>query len=316
MPRLLLFAAALLALLAAACGSERPSAPPRPTPTPTLAGAPPAGARTVTDMAGRQVALPETIERVAVLSPSAADYAAAFGLEVIGRPSDVPGPESARAVGTSLAPDFPAIAALQPDLVLADALTQGARIPDFDRFTLPVYLIAAADYRAILQAIDRLGEALDRTGRAADLRAEIESRVTAAALAARDARDRLGPRRVLVLTGEGRDVFAAGAESYIGNLVSILAADNAAASPPEGGPLRGFGVIDPGAAAALQPDVVLILPAGQGTLEAQLRADPAWAATPALRSGRIATLDRTLFLRAPGPRIAEAVETLQRIIWQ
>ncbi len=307
--------AAALLVAGAACGSERQTAPPRPTPTPTLEGSRPAGARAVTDMAGRAVELPARVDRVVVTAPAAADYARALGLEVIGQPSDIPAAEGARPVGSTLNPDFPAIAALAPDLVIGDAAVQGARIADFDRFTLPVYLVQATDYLSILEAVERLGAAVGREEEAAALRAELEKRVVAAALAARERRAARGAPRVLVLTGAGRDVFAAGPATYIGNLLSILGAENALASPPGGGPLPGFGVIDPGAAALLAPDVVLVLPAGDGGLAAAIRRDPAWAQTPAVRAGRVETIDRMLFLRAPGPRIAEAIETLLGLLW-
>lgn len=315
MRRAPLLAAIVVALLHAACGSERQVAPPRPTPTPTLAGAPAQGARTVTDMAGRQVMLPERVERVVVTAPAAADYARALGLEVIGQPSDIPPIEGARPVGTSLSPDFPAIAALAPDLVIGDAAVQGARIPDFDRFTVPVYLVQATNYLAILDALERLGEALDRAEEAEAARAAIEARVAGAALAARERRAGARELRVLVLTGAGRDVFAAGASTYIGNLLSMLGAENALTNPPDGGPLPGFGVIDPGQAALLAPDVVLVLPAGDGGLDTLIRQDPAWANTPAVRNGRVHAIDRLLFLRAPGPRVGEAAEALLELLW-
>lgn len=314
MRRLLPALAAACLLAAAACGSERQQAPPRPTPTPTLAGSGPAGDRVVTDMAGRAVRLPARVERVVVTAPAAADYARALGLEVIGQPSDIPPAAGAQPVGSTLNPDFPAIAALGPDLVIGDAAVQGARIADFDRFTLPVYLVKAADYLSILDAIERLGGAVGREEEAAALRADVEARVVAAALAARERRGAAGPR-VLVLTGAGRDTFAAGPATYVGNLLSILGAENALPNPPEGGPLPGFGVIDAGQAALLRPDVVLILPAGDGSLESRIRSDPAWAAAPAVRSGRVYVLDRMLFLRAPGPRIAEAIETLLELLY-
>jgi iron complex transport system substrate-binding protein len=306
---------ALAGLLLAACGTERQYAPPRPTPTPTLEGGTVAGDRVVTDMADREVRVPERVERVVVIAPAAADYARALGLTVIGQPTDVPGAEGAAPVGTTLNPDFRAIAALEPDLVIGDAAVQGARIPDFDRFTRPVFLVRATDYNAILEAVDRLGEATGRQDAAAALRAELENRVITAALVARERRAAAGPLRVLVLTGAGRDVFAAGTTTYIGNLLSILGAENALASPPEGGPLPGFGAIDPGHAALLAPDVVLVLPAGEGGLDGAIRRDPAWAHTPAVRDGRVYVIDRMLFLRAPGPRIGEAIGSLLALLW-
>ena len=83
----------------------------------------------------------------------------------------------------------------------------------------------------------------------------------------------------------------------------------------DGGPIPGFGVVEIGAAAALKPDVVLVLNSGQGGLAAQVSSDPAWAASAAVQQKRIIDLDITLFLRAPGPRAGEALETLAKLLW-
>lgn len=304
------------ALAVAACGEEEPPVPPRPSATATVVVTAPAASRTVTDMTGRTVALGETIRRVVVLSSSAADYAAALGLNVVGRTSDVD--ESAApgstVAGSTLSPDFNAVARLAPDLVIADAAVHGSRTPDFDRFGLPVFVLKAADYNAILDALTVLGQATGREAQAAAASEAIKARVLAASL---DARTKAAgsPPRVLILTGGGLDVFAAGSNTYAGNLLSILGAENVLGATPEGGPLPGFGVVEVAQAAELAPDVVIVLPSGAGGITETILAAPEWAGTPAIRNGAIRTLDTGLFLRSPGPRIAEAVETLADALW-
>lgn len=308
-------AVALLAGVFAGCGKAAPAVPPRPSPTATVTASGTNGGRQVTDMTGRSVSLPEEVRTVVALSPAAADYAAAIGLEVLGRTSDTPADvaPTAKLVGSAISPDFNAIEALAPDLVLADAAYQAGRTRDFDRFSRPVYMLKANSFSEVLAALTAMGEATGHGPEAAAARDQLETRAEAArgVAAARG-----GAPRVLVLTGGGRDVFGGGSATYIGSLLEYLGATNVLGSVPDGGPIPGFGVIDVGAAAALAPEAVLILPSGQGGLDAQIKADRAWAGVPAVKQDRVAVLDTSLFLRAPGPRAGEALEKLVAVLWR
>lgn len=302
------------AILFGGCGKAADPVPPRPTPTPTIAANVTAGPRSVTDMIGRQVRLTEEVRVVAVMSPSAGEFAAALGLAIAGRTSDTP--ESiapgAKVTGSSLSPDFTAIATLEPDLVIGDASFHGGRTRDFEKFPYPVFVIKAGSYDSVLETLDALGAATGRAGEAASAKADIEARAEAVRARARQAGN---PPKVLLVTGGGRDVFGGGTGTYTGSLVEALGAVNVLGAAPEGGPIAGFGVIGVAQAAATNPDVVLVLPSGQGGLAEQIRSDPAWAGTPAVRDGRVHELDVSLFLRAPGPRVAEAMETLYGLLW-
>lgn len=307
----------LAAALAAACGEERQVAPPRPTATPTVEAVVTAGVRTVTDMTGRSIRVPDSSDRVVVLSPSALDFAVALGLEIVGEPTDVGSAATgADPVGTTLNPDFPAIAALDPDLVIADAAYHGSRTRDFDSFPYPVFILSATNHESIRDAFNALGEA---TGRAEDAANALDKVDTAVARILDEAQDRIGsadPKpRVLVLTGGGRDIFGGGTTTYVGSLITTLEAENVLGEVPEGGPIPGFGVIGIGESAATNPDVVLIISSGEGGLADQIAADPSWPKVPALVNNRIHELDRELFLRAPGPRMPEALETLLPLLY-
>ena len=309
-------AAVLLAgSLLGACGKEPEKVPERPSPTATAVTTTQTGdSRTVTDQAGRTVAMPMEVRTVAALSPAAADFATALGLTVVARTTDTaadayPG---ARAAGSAISPDFNAVAAADPDLVLADAAYQSGRTRDFDRFSKPVYVFKAASYSEVLTTLTALGEATGKQEVAAAARTGLEARANEAVSRARA---KGGSPKVLVLTGGGRDVFGGGAGTYIGSLLSLLGATNVLGSVADGGPIPGFGVIDVSAAAALNPDAVLLLPSGQGGLAEQIKASKAWAEVPAVKQGRVVDLDTTLFLRAPGPRAREALEKLVALLW-
>jgi iron complex transport system substrate-binding protein len=315
--RALLCSLALFALLAAACGKANDPVPERPTPTPEISAPTRATSRTVTDGLGRSVSLGETVRRVVALSPSAAEFALALGLEVAGRSTDTAATvaPNAKPVGSAISPDFAAVAALEPDVVIADATYHSGRTRDFDRFAYPVYVLRAGTYGEVLATLQALGEALGRTDEAQVAAAVLQQKADAArAQAAAGMRAGAVPR-VLILTGGGRDVFAGGETTYLGSLLAELGAVNVAGTASEGGPVPGFGVIDVTQAASLLPDVVLVLSSGEGGLVQRIRESPAWANTSAVKQQRVLDLDTTLYLRAPGPRAGEALDALAKVLW-
>jgi iron complex transport system substrate-binding protein len=307
--KLAVLAAGIL-LLAVACGEARAPVEARPTSTPTLERVTSAGSRATSDMLGRRVEVPTRAERVVALSPSAVEFAAALGVDVVGRPSDG-APAAAGTIGPSISPDFNAVAALRPDLVLADASLHGARIKDFDRFPYPVFVLKAGSFDEVIAALSALGEALGRPEKAAEAIADIRARVDAVLDRVRG----MPAPTVLILTGTGRDTYAASNATYAGSLVTKLGGRNVLGAVPSGGPIAGFGLVEVGQVAGKNPDVVLVIPAGPGGLVEELRASPAWVGGAAVRAGRVYELDTGLYLRSPGPRAADAIEQLARLLY-
>jgi iron complex transport system substrate-binding protein len=312
-----LTAGCALVVLLGGCGNKPAVVPPRPSPTATIAATAKSGPRTVTDQLGRTVSVPETVTNVVALSASAADLARALGLEVVGRTTDTPAEAapSAKTVGSNSSPDFNAVAALNPDLVIADAAYQAGRTRDFDRFAFPVFVFKDGTYDEQLAALTALGDATGRSDAAASARQAIETHTASLVAKARDAGASKPAPKVLILTGGGRDVFGGGANTYLGSMVALLQGTNVYTPSADGGPIAGFGVIDIGQAATLNPDVVLVLSSGTGGLVAQIKSDARWANTPAVKQGHVFDVDTGLFLRAPGARAVAAGDALYLLLW-
>ncbi|MEX1102919.1 MAG: ABC transporter substrate-binding protein, partial [Dehalococcoidia bacterium] len=301
----LVLAMALAGFLALACGEEEPPVAPRPTATPTLEGGVPRGGVAVLDMALRTVHVPAEVRRVVALSPSALEYVAAFDVEIVGRASDATFPAeaaSAPTVGSTISPRFDEIAALEPDLVIADAGLQGALRRSFDEFPYPVFLIKVATYEESLHAFRAVAEAGGQKERGEELVAATEEKVAAA----KESIIGKAQPKVLILTGSARDVYAGSDASYAGSLVTLLGATNVMGAAPQGAPIAGFGLVEVEQAAATATDVVLLVAGGQSDLRAQIEASPAWAESQAVRDGRVIALDAGLFLRSPGARSGDA----------
>ncbi len=70
---------------------------------------------------------------------------------------------------------------------------------------------------------------------------------------------------------------------------------------------------------AAQPDVVLIMPCGYGAEKAaaefaQIARPAGWERLPAVRAGRVFAVDANSYFSRPGPRLAEGVEHLAKIL--
>lgn len=262
-------------------------------------------------MLGREVGLPEEVSRVVALSPTAYDLLVTLGLEPVAATSDAPAGGGGTAIGRTMSPNFQAIASLAPDLVVADARFHSGLVRDLDAFPFPTFFVEVNGYTDALEALRVLGKAVGRADRAAQAADAIDRQ----AIALRERVRQASPPRVLVLTGIERDLYAASRATYVGDLLEFLGATNVVADAPPGAPLPGFATTSPGDAAMLAPDVILVIPAGEGMLAEQLRSDPAWADVPAVRAGRVYALDVRKFLRAPGPSVVDALTDLARLLY-
>jgi iron complex transport system substrate-binding protein len=121
--------------------------------------------------------------------------------------------------------------------------------------------------------------------------------------------------RVLLLTGAGTEVYAGSDATYAGSLLKKLGATNVLGAAPTGAPIAGFGVVEVSQVATTNPDVILIIPSGTGGLADEIQSSPLWAGVPAVKNGRVFEVDRQVYLRAPGPRVAGALEELAALLY-
>jgi iron complex transport system substrate-binding protein len=243
---------------------------------------------------------------VVSLSPSATEVVAALGaadyLVGVDDYSTFP-PEVTRLprVGNFLSPDVEAIVRLRPTLVVVDDIhAQAAEtLGGLGLSTLVCPMHGIPDVK---RAITAIGQHLGRAPRAAELVAAIDHAIDDAA-AHRPARK----PRVLALIdrtpGGPEGMVAAGAGSWIGELLAIVGGDNVLATHPDRYPrLSREEVI------RAQPEVIFdIHPAASA-------ADPVadWASVPvpAVTARRVLATTSP-YLTAPSPRIAAALAELR-----
>lgn len=324
--RLLIPVLAILAMLVAvACGGDDDD---ETTPTPTDTGTPAASATaaaspsapasaypvTVTDLLGRSVEIKAKPTTIVAISPTAVEFVYAVGGTVVGRSSSVDFPEAAKAakdIGTAYQPNFEAILALKPDLVVADSVIHAQpnlRQP-IEQLSVPVIFAGADSYQKVLDGLALMGQVLDSEESA-------NKAITDITKARDDAKAAIAGKQisaVALIADRDNTLYAAKDASFAGDILAQLGITNPAASQPDSGPFPGYTVLAPEKMIEFNPDFIFaITPAPQpaprlATLIPQI---PPFKGLKAVTSNHVVDADVQLFLQAPGPRIAEAFKVV------
>lgn len=236
-------------------------------------------------------------ERVISLMPSATEFVYALGAEgaLVGRsthcdyPLDV---QDVPSVGTGLDPDLEAIMALDPTLVLASGAQSGLDVLEPLRASgVDVLLLPDASVDSALSAPALLGTRLGRAAEAEALALEMR--------AALDATPRTGEgERVLIFVGHS-PFFVAGADTFVGGLLELSGAENAAPS--------GWSAVDREFILVAAPTAIIDATGADTTTWSGLED------VPAIAAGRTCPIDPDVVSR-PGPRIGEAAQAFSRCL--
>jgi iron complex transport system substrate-binding protein len=245
--------------------------------------------------------------RVVCLAPSAAEllFALDAGGLVVGTAEHSDEPMEARnlpRVGSYARPDLERVLALRPDLCIAvQDGTPPQTLARLGELGIPVVLMATGNLEELFGSMLATGRAVGREERAEALVADLRTRMEAVRLRAAQAERR--PRVLFQVSGPR--IVAAGPKSLLGQLIAFAGGDNAAPADPAYPQLSAEQVM------SMAPEVVVAFDMlGQDQGMAGWPDDPR---IPAVRDHRLYTVAPALFAR-PGPRLAEALEALARII--
>jgi iron complex transport system substrate-binding protein len=257
-------------------------------------------------------------QRIVSLAPSLTETLFALGLgdRVVGVTRFCAHPPEARElpqVGGYLDPNYEALVAMEPDLVvlIPSSAETGRRL---ESLGIPVLRVDQHDVAGVLQSITVLAETCGVPGRGAELRASIEKRLTSVAgLVAGIPR----PRTVVVVghdVGGGvvRRVWAAGPDTFYDDVLAVAGGVNAVV-----GGISRYPELSREGLAALDPDVVLDVIAGveeRGIDLDEIRAG--WRELVELRvvrEARVSILEGDVMV-VPGPRLPEMVERIARAL--
>jgi iron complex transport system substrate-binding protein len=259
-----------------------------------LAALPTRAALEAVDDRGRRVRLDAPPQRIVSMLPSLTETVCALGAcdrlvavddfsnwpASVGRLPRVGGLEDAQ---------VEAIVALRPDLVLLAGSTRA--LPRLERLGLKVLALeprSLADFQRVAVQLD----AVLGTGRARALWQQVQDELDQAA---RAVPPRQRGQRVYVEVGSGP--YAAGAASFVGELLARVGGDNIVAAA-----MGPFPRLNPEFVVRADPQVILLTDG-----RADLAARPGWPAISAVREGRVCrfTPAQADLLVRPGPRLGQ-----------
>jgi len=263
--------------------------------------------RDVKDEIGRKVHLPDNPQRVVCLAPSLTEtvYALGLGTIVVGVTDFTDYPPEAQSkpsVGGLADASIERIVSLRPDLVLSlGVINREETVDELGHLGIPVYVVNPQGLHGILESIQHVGDALNRSGEAQRLLQHLEEQ--RAAIAVRVAKL---PRPKVLAVIWYDPVITAGSNSYITDVITAAGAQSVTADMAQVWPQISLEEV-----LRRAPDVVLLVRGVHGGItEEDLRSHAGWDQLKAIHDHHVIYMGERLF--HPSPVVFEALEQLAK----
>ena len=299
---------ALLLALAAACGDDGDGGITAGTSTPAATTAAIQYPLTLTDGKSRSVTLEAEPQRIASLSPAATEILFAVGagdqVAAVDKFSNYPPEAKTRQQLDAFEPNVEAIAGAQPDLVFV-VYDPGNLVDGLTNAGLTVFFLETpTSVEGVLDQIRVLGQATGHPQEAEELVTTMEQGISA--IEERLAGVEQGPRLFHEVDNQ---LYTVAPDSFVGNLYTILKAQNIAA-----GTDQAFPQLSQEAIIEKDPEVIILGDAAGGESAETVKARPGWGSISAVQSNRIYVIDPDIVSR-PGPRLVDALKTLAQMLY-
>ena len=262
------------------------------------------------DEVGREVVFTFPPKRIVSLAPNVTEILFSLGLdtEIVGVSALSNFPEGAKRkvkVGSYVSPDFEKIVSLKPDLIVATGVGNTRDVVDrLDKLGLPTYVIFPKNVDEILRSIHHLGQVVDREREAAVIVQGMKKRRNRVVERVKD----LHRPKVFLQVGEA-PVVTVGKGSFADDLIRLAGGENIAGNQKEMYPRWGMEEVLQRA-----PEIILISAMNpKGDYQKVLQGWSRWKSIPAVKQGRIYTIDSDVIDR-PSPRIVDGLEAIGRIL--
>ncbi|MFP3904200.1 MAG: ABC transporter substrate-binding protein [Armatimonadota bacterium] len=309
---------------AALTGCSRPAPQPvHPSPSTPEAASQDGWPRTLANESGPDIALRKPAERVICLQPNISEMMAAVGAAeaVVGvdKYTDYPAEMTEKPrVGDILKPDYEKIVSLNPDLVVTSRGTPMPVIEKLRGLGVQVVGLDPLSIDEVFDAMKLLGRATGHEDDAEKAVQELQKRREAIRQRVKNAVvDKDRPRVVFILSFE--PLFVAGASSFVAELINEAGGRHVIEVTDPAGEQQPWPQVSKETIIAAAPDVLICGlshgGASMGTEQVmqRLRSDRAWSEIPAVRNGRVYTINDDIVSR-PGPRLIRALEIMARDI--
>ena len=267
--------------------------------------------KSMTDLLGRQVTVPEKPVRIIALAPSVTEIVFALGCENklagVTMFSDFPeGANYLPKVGSYVRLDLEKIVSLNPDLCIAVKDGNPKHVIDrLESLGIPVFAVNPTNLGSVMETISTIGGLINAEKQAAVVVGDMRRRVAFVqrAISGITARPR-------VFFQIGIDpIVSAGSDTFIDELISMAGGVNLAAGKTPYPRFSREQVLN------LAPDVIIITSMARHAVFEEVKADwNQWPGMPAVQHDRIFLQESNIYDR-PTPRLVTGLETLARLLY-
>jgi iron complex transport system substrate-binding protein len=256
---------------------------------------------TVTDDLGREVTIDEAPERIVSLAPANTEIVAALGLtdSLVGVTTYCDYPEEVTEideVGDFVAPNLEAIAAAEPDLILATTGVQADVVAQLEELGADVVAVDPQTLDAVFDSIAMVGAATGATAEADELADQMRSDLAAIDEVVAD----LEPKAAFLEIAQD-PLFTVGAQTLLDDLLGAAGGENVVAE-------EGYVAYSIEQLVVDDPDVYLAT-LGSMSDPSDLDGRAGYDELSAVESGEVYVLDDNLVSR-PGPRVVLGVQQI------
>lgn len=270
----------------------------------------------VTDMLGREVVVPQPVERVVALTASDCEILYAIGAQdlLVGRgeycnyPPEV---ESIPVVQSGDDTNTEEIIALQPQVVLMSDMAQtDEQIAALEQAGTVVVATEVTDIEGVYEAITLVGEVVNKPAEAEALITSMQERFAAVSERARQAEEQ-GKSIYFEISPLEFGLWTAGQNTFMDEISGLLMLENIFADVDSWAQVSQEQVIE------RNPDAIVTvhMNLGDGAAPAEeIKSRAGWQNITAVQNDAVYQVDNDAFTR-PGPRLADAAESLCDLIY-
>ncbi|WP_106496478.1 ABC transporter substrate-binding protein [Lentibacillus sp. Marseille-P4043] len=268
---------------------------------------------TVTDGTGEELTIEEKPERIVSVLPSNTEIAFALGLgdQIVGVSDHDNYPEEAaekEKIG-GLELNVEKILALDPQLVLADQTNDEKALKQIEESGIPVLTVGeATDFEGVYETIELIGKATGAQEKADQVIGDMKDKLTALEEKANTIKED-ERKKVYMEISPSPEIFTAGKNTFMDELLSVINADNAAVDQD------GWVKMNEESVISMNPDVVITTYGSYvDDPVAEVTGREGWEDITAVKNEQIYDVNADLVNR-PGPRLVEGAEELGKAIY-
>ncbi|HBG22887.1 MAG: ABC transporter substrate-binding protein [Syntrophaceticus sp.] len=265
---------------------------------------------TVTDDSGAELTIANSPERIISLTPSNTEILFALGLgdRVVGVTTYCDYPEEAKEkpqIG-NLEGNVEEIVAMEPDLVVAKVILNDNIVSKLRDLDIPVLCVDPESLDGVYRAIELISQVTGTESSGDKITSEMKEKIAAVEEKVASIPEAERPKVFIEVGNE--PLYTAGTKTSVDEVVSLAGGINIA------GDVEGYQMYSLESVVKNNPEVILALDSYYVDVEAEIKKRSGWDTIKAVQEDNLIT-DVDTLLNRPGPRSADAVETIAKELY-